>query len=57
MQNNDEKLKNKDNFLSVSIFISAIIIAGAWIYTANLKYQNAGGAAVEFGKNGRNRFS
>ncbi len=34
-QNNNQN--KKDHFLSISIFLSAIIIAGAWIYTSGLK--------------------
>ncbi|MBI2514841.1 hypothetical protein HYV91_01465 [Candidatus Wolfebacteria bacterium] len=31
--------KPRDYLLSLSIFVSALLIAGAWIYTAGLKYQ------------------
>ncbi len=43
---NTEGEKNKDYFLGVSVLISAIIIAGAWIYTTGLKNSNVQQASV-----------
>ena len=37
MENEQIKPKEKDRLLPVSILISAIIIAGAWVYTTGLK--------------------
>src|SRR3989344_5708926 len=39
--------KNKDYTLSISILMSAVILAGAWIYTAGLKSGQGGQAQVK----------
>src|SRR3989344_8373461 len=36
----NEEIKNKNNMLPASLFISAVILAGAWVYTAGPKTTN-----------------
>lgn len=37
MNDEDKKLKNENKLLPASILISAVILAGAWVYTARIK--------------------